>query len=429
VIAGLLVVVSCGSTEKSTPTNNTTGSSAGQTTPGSAATSTPAYAATLQSQIPEIMKANAIPGAIVQVKSRDKGNWSATFGTAELDKTIPMKLNDQFRVGSNTKTMTVTVILQLVQEGKLKLDDVLEKFVPGFPNGDKITIAQLAEMRSGLYSYTSDLGFNETLDKQPQKAWTPDELLSIAKPHPPLFAPGTEYNYSNTNLTALGVIIEKITGQSATEAFQKRIFGPLGLKNTLLPVQTDAALPDPHPQGYQFLTNAETVDSDIGVEQEGDDITVSRYARNAEPPGMNKIMWPDVPSKVDKFTRIRWMAPSTLRLVTGVCRPGETPEQGSGYHAVHILTPETDETTHYFFTAVRFGIFSKGDELNKQIQEKVAATRRFAFEEQDAPVIEAQQRIIDASQTAVDPLTLAIDVGPVRYKQVLKKLIAAEQAP
>jgi phenylpropionate dioxygenase-like ring-hydroxylating dioxygenase large terminal subunit len=178
-----------------------------------------------------------------------------------------------------------------------------------------------------------------------------------------------------------------------------------------------------------ILGNADTVESDIGVDQEGEDIVVSRYARAGEPPGMNKLMWPDVPSKVDKFTRIRWMAPSTLRLVSGVCRPGETPEQGSGYHAIHILTPETDKTTHYFFTAVRFGIFSKGDDLNRQIQEKIAATRRFAFEDQDAPVIEAQQRIIDASQTSVDPLTLAIDVGPVRYKQVLKKLIAAEQEP
>ncbi len=178
-----------------------------------------------------------------------------------------------------------------------------------------------------------------------------------------------------------------------------------------------------------ILGNADTVESDIGVEQEGEDIVVSRYARAGEPPGMNKLMWPDVPTKVDKFTRIRWMAPSTMRLVTGVCVPGSTPESGSGYHAVHLLTPETDATTHYFFTAVRFGVFSKGDELNKQIQEKVAATRRFAFEEQDAPVIEAQQRIIDASQTAVDPLTLAIDVGPVRYKRVLQKLIEAEAAP
>jgi vanillate O-demethylase monooxygenase subunit len=176
-----------------------------------------------------------------------------------------------------------------------------------------------------------------------------------------------------------------------------------------------------------ILGNADTVESDIAVEQEGNDVTVSRYARNAEPPGMNKLMWPDVPSKVDKYTRIRWMAPSTLRLVSGVCLPGAAPESGSGYHAIHLLTPETDRTTHYFFTAVRFGVFSKGDELNKQIQEKVATTRRFAFEEQDAPVIEAQQRLIDNATTAVDPIILAIDVGPVRYKQVLNRLIAAEQ--
>ncbi|MSP44835.1 MAG: aromatic ring-hydroxylating dioxygenase subunit alpha [Xanthobacteraceae bacterium] len=177
-----------------------------------------------------------------------------------------------------------------------------------------------------------------------------------------------------------------------------------------------------------ILGNSETVESVISVDHDGDDVVVSRHAQSAKPPGMNVLMWPDVPAKVDKFTEMRWMAPSTMRLISGVCLPGTTKESGSGYHAIHLLTPESDETTHYFFTAVRFGVFSKGDELNRQIQEKVAATRRFAFEEQDAPVIEAQQRIIDASQTAVDPVTLAIDVGPVRYKQVLRKLMAAEQS-
>lgn len=176
-----------------------------------------------------------------------------------------------------------------------------------------------------------------------------------------------------------------------------------------------------------ILGNAETVESDISIEQDGDDVVVSRYARNAKVPGMNKLMWPDVPDQVDKFTEMRWMAPSTLRLISGVCLPGAAKDSGSGYHAIHLLTPETDRTTHYFFTAVRFGVFSKGDELNRQIQEKIAAMRRFAFEEQDAPVIEAQQRIIDHSETAVDPVILAIDVGPVRYKQVLNKLIRAEQ--
>jgi len=177
-----------------------------------------------------------------------------------------------------------------------------------------------------------------------------------------------------------------------------------------------------------ILGNADTVESEIIVKQDGDDITVERHARDAEPPGMNKLMWPQSPTRVDKITSIRWMAPSTLRLMTGICEIGASPETGTGYHAVHILTPESDRTTHYFFTAVRYNVKTTDEKLNRDIQSKIAEMRRFAFQEQDAPVIEAQQRIIDNSQTEVDPLTLAIDVGPVRYKQVLKKLIAAEQA-
>src|SRR6202043_2648588 len=81
----------------------------------------------------------------------------------------------------------------------------------------------------------------------------------------------------------------------------------------------------------------------------------------------------------------------------------------------------------YFFTAVRFNVLTADDQLNAQIQDKIATTRRFAFEEQDAPVIEAQQELIEAASNPVDPVILAIDVGPVRYKQILRKLIDAEQ--
>ena len=177
-----------------------------------------------------------------------------------------------------------------------------------------------------------------------------------------------------------------------------------------------------------ILGNDETVEADIEVERVDDDVIVSRYARSAVPPGLNKMMWPDAPSKVDQFTRIRWMPPSTLLLVSGICPPGAPKEQGgSGVHAIHMLTPETDRTTHYFFTAVRFGVYTKGDDLNRQIQEKIAATRRFAFEEQDAPVIEAQQRNIDNAHTSLDPVILEIDAGPQRYKQILNRLIRAEQ--
>jgi vanillate O-demethylase monooxygenase subunit len=138
-------------------------------------------------------------------------------------------------------------------------------------------------------------------------------------------------------------------------------------------------------------------------------------------------MMPNKPERVDKFTRMRWMAPSNLRLVSGICMPGAVPESGTGYHAIHMLTPESDRSTHYFFTAVRFNVLTAGDKLNAQIQEKIATTRRFAFEEQDAPVIEAQQEIIDNATDTVDPVLLAVDVAPVRYKQVLTKLIRAEQ--
>ncbi len=236
-----------------------------QTTSATTATSTqasaPKYAATLQEKIPAVMKANAIPGTVVLIKSPKQGNWSGTFGTAVIGKKVPMSLKDYFRVGSNTKTMTSTVILQLVQEGKLGLDDPISKFRPDVPNGQNITIAQLSEMRSGLYSYSFDPGFNATLDQDPSKAWTPDELLGIAFSHPADFPPGQQYEYSNTNIVLLGTVIEKLTGMSASKAFQKRIFGPLGLTHSSLPVNTDSKIPNPHAQGYQFGTNVETINS------------------------------------------------------------------------------------------------------------------------------------------------------------------------
>jgi len=235
---------------------STVGRGAGKTVKGQ-----PAYASALHTEIESVMKANVIPGAIVLIKSRDKGDWQATLGTGEIGKTTPLSMADFVRIGSNTKTMTSTVILQLVQEGKLKLDDPISKFRPDVPNGRNITIEQLATMRSGLYSYTFDLGFNETLDKDPKKAWTPDELLKIAFSHPPNAPPGTKFDYCNTNIVLLGLVIEQLTGMSARDAFQKRIFEPLKLTHTQLPAANDWSIPDPHPQGYQFLSNVATINS------------------------------------------------------------------------------------------------------------------------------------------------------------------------
>jgi D-alanyl-D-alanine carboxypeptidase len=223
--------------------------------------SQPAYAATLNQRITQAMKDNAIPGAVVLVRSPDRGDWSATFGTGTIGQNAPLSVDDYFRVGSNTKTMTVTLILQLVQEGRLRLDDPIEKYHPGVPNGSKITIAQLAEMRSGLYSYTFDRGFNQTLDQDPGHAWTPEELLRIAFAHPVQFAPGDRFDYCNTNTVLLGLVIERLTGKPLADVLRERIFTPLGLAHTSLPANTDATIPDPHPRGYAFGTNVSTIDS------------------------------------------------------------------------------------------------------------------------------------------------------------------------
>ena len=247
-----LALAACG------PSQNSSSRSA--TSSGKPAAGEPAYVPAMMRAMTQAMKDNAVPGIVILVRSPN-GDWATVLGTAEIGTDKPWALNDHFRIGSNTKTMTGTVILQLAQEGKLALTDPVAKYVPDVPNGDKITIANLAEMRSGLFSYTSDAKFNRTLDQEPKKAWTPAELLRIAFSHPVNSAPDTEFEYCNTNTVLLGLIIEKLTGMSASDALRKRIFEPLGLKQTSLPLPDEWALPDPHPQGYQFLTNAETIDS------------------------------------------------------------------------------------------------------------------------------------------------------------------------
>jgi D-alanyl-D-alanine carboxypeptidase len=253
-----LVFAACGSSDDGDSASSSTAKS---TSTSGSSSKEPAYAATLQEQIPQLMEENAIPGAAVLIRSGEQGDWTSTFGTGTIGEDRPITLDDYWRIASNTKTMTAAVALQLVQEGKLALDDPLDKFVPGFPNGDVISVGQLLEMRSGLYSYTFDPTFNATLDDDPRRVYTPDELLAIARPQPAQFAPGTEFEYSNTNYVLLGLIIEQLTGKPIADVFEERIFEPLGLDDTSYPAADDPDIPQPHTQGYQYGTNVATLDT------------------------------------------------------------------------------------------------------------------------------------------------------------------------
>jgi CubicO group peptidase (beta-lactamase class C family) len=223
----------------------------------------PAYAATLQPALEQLVGQLLAPGAAVLVQAAELGDWAWTYGTRTLGGSQPVTLSDHVRIGSNTKTMTGTIILQLVDEGKLRLNDPVSKYQSDVPNGANITVEQMLEMRSGLYNYSESVEMNQALDETPTRVWSPDELLAIAFRQPPYFAPGAGYHYSNTNYVLLGLIIEQLTGDSAEAAFQKRIFGPLGLTETLLPALQSNAIPAPHPQGYMYGTNVSTIASAV----------------------------------------------------------------------------------------------------------------------------------------------------------------------
>ena len=181
-----------------------------------------------------------------------QGDFATSYGTTELGAQTPPAGDTHFRIASNTKTFTSALVVLLAQDGKLTFSDPVSKYVPGVPDGDHITIAQLLTMRSGLFNYTAASEFAETLDADPAKAWTPQEGLAIAFAHPREFAPGAEYEYNNTNYALLGLIAEKVGGRPLAEQFQDRLFGPIGLAQTSSPATDDASIPAPYSHGYMY---------------------------------------------------------------------------------------------------------------------------------------------------------------------------------
>ena len=205
----------------------------------------------LQALVDSSIKEQLIPGAVV-VLSTPQGDFTVASGTTELGVQSPPDADTHFRIASNTKTMTSAVVLQLAQEGKLALSDPVSKYVSGVPDGDNITVEELLKMRTGLYNYTNSQQMATSLDDDPTREWTPQELLDIAFAQPANFAPDAEFEYSNTNYALLGMIIEKVDGKPLATAFQDRLFGPLGMTNTELPPGPTYTIPDPFTHGYLY---------------------------------------------------------------------------------------------------------------------------------------------------------------------------------
>jgi D-alanyl-D-alanine carboxypeptidase len=215
------------------------------------------WAAQLTNVISTVLPQTTIPGAIVGVWQEGQSDYVQAFGVQDPDTGEAMTPDLYMRIGSNTKSFTTTAILQLVDQGRIGLDDPVGKYVSGVPNGDQLTIRQLGMMRSGLFDYT--VITVPQWPSEPQRQWTAEEQLAIAFRHPPLFAPGAQFDYDNTNTVLLGVVVEKVSGQSIRDYIHEHILEPEGLTHTSCPV--GAEYPAPHPHGYWRTPEGKIVDT------------------------------------------------------------------------------------------------------------------------------------------------------------------------
>jgi D-alanyl-D-alanine carboxypeptidase len=207
--------------------------------------------ANLQALVDKTMKERLVPGAMVLLRG-PQGEFMAPYGTTELGKQSPPSVDTHVRIASISKSMTAASILLMAQEGKLALTDPISKYVSDVPNGDKITLSLLLQMRSGLYNYTEDPRLAAGIDGNHKKVWKPKELLSMAFSHPPNFAPGATYEYNNTNFALLGLVAEKVDGMPLATVVKERVFVPLGMDDSYIPAPDDTSLPAPYSHGYLY---------------------------------------------------------------------------------------------------------------------------------------------------------------------------------
>lgn len=236
--------------------------------PGRVADVDAATAERLDDAITTAMRKAGIPGVGVGLWFEGGGSYERAFGTADTSTGAPMKTDLHTRIGSVTKTFTITAVLQLVDQGKLGLDTPVLRYLKGplaerlaqVAGADAVTIRQLAEMRSGLFDYTSDTAWLAGLRADPTRSWTPRELLDVAFAHPMDFRPGAKWEYSNTNTVLLGVLVEQLSGQSLADYLRDHVLEPVGLTDTALP--KDAGIPSPYTHGYTtFSPGGKVVDA------------------------------------------------------------------------------------------------------------------------------------------------------------------------
>ncbi|WP_030061215.1 MULTISPECIES: serine hydrolase domain-containing protein [Streptomyces] len=206
----------------------------------------------VQQGLDALVRADGVPAALATVQGRDGRARHYTAGAGDLATGAKVPVDGQVRIGSNTKTFTAVVVLQLAGEGKVDLDAKVDTLLPGLVRGEGIdgrliTVRQLLQHTSGLPDYEG------LLDEASlrHRYFEPRELLDLAFGQKSELAPGATFSYSSTNYVLAGLIVQKVTGRPLAEEIDRRIVRKIGLRHTYFPAVGDRTIREPHPKGYR----------------------------------------------------------------------------------------------------------------------------------------------------------------------------------
>ena len=205
------------------------------------------------------------PAALTAVRDKDGNTIGAAAGVGNLETGEAPPLDGEVRIGSNTKTFVAVVILQLVQEGKITLDEPIETYLPGLLKGEgidatKITVRQLLQHTSGLPEYTDTVPGETDIFQIRDNYYSTRDLLDVALSKPAAFEPGSQFKYTNTNYIVLSLLAEKVTHRPLAEQITQRITEPLGLTHTYYPGPGEEDIRGTHPHGYHRNSQGELED-------------------------------------------------------------------------------------------------------------------------------------------------------------------------
>jgi D-alanyl-D-alanine carboxypeptidase len=197
----------------------------------------------------ELTKTDA-PGAIVAIQIAQSKPILFAIGYADADSKTPMTVDMHMKVASVAKPFIGNAVLLLQDQGKLAISDPISKYVKGVPDGEKITLEQLANNTSGLFNSIENKDFQRLIVLDPSRIWQPREILAFAFAKEPYNAPADKWRYSNTNAVLLGEVIRTVSGQDYSQFIAEHVCSPLAVTSTTF--LTEPSLPQPSPKGYRF---------------------------------------------------------------------------------------------------------------------------------------------------------------------------------